>query len=98
MRSEILALNGMPDHIHIVVSIQPIFAVAEWVKLVKGVSSRDLNAALPSLSSKFRWQSGYGVFTISPRNVNVAIQYVERQKEHHLRQTTVVELENAGDE
>jgi hypothetical protein len=57
-------------------------AVAEFIRQIKGSSSHYVNHQ-HSLPQKFAWQQGYGVFSVSQRNVNEAIAYVVNQKEHH---------------
>ncbi|WP_410503932.1 transposase [Nonlabens sp. Hel1_33_55] len=49
---------------------------------IKGVSSRWLNATMEPLEP-FRWQRGYGLFTVSPKDLNIIINYIKKQKEHH---------------
>lgn len=98
MACQVVAINGMPDHVHVIVRIPPAVAVAEWVQRVKGLSSRDVNQANPPDSPRFQWQTGYGVFTISPRNLHMAVDYVKRQKEHHASDSVIAALESTGDE
>ncbi|NWF70227.1 MAG: IS200/IS605 family transposase [Chloroflexi bacterium] len=93
LRSEIFALNGMPDHVHVVVSIKPSVAVATWIKTVKGSAAHDVNQLIPQLENYFRWQGGCGVFTLSPKNLPFVIDYVERQKTHHAANQLHDELE-----
>lgn len=74
------AVNGMPDHLHVVTAIPPTLSTASFVKNLKGTSSRFINH---DLKQPFRWQASYGVFTISERNLPRAVEYVRRQKQHH---------------
>ena len=87
----IYAVNGVEDHIHLVVSIPPRYAVAEVVKSLKGGSSHYLNHS--GLTSEFEWQRGYGVFTLGERQRPDAEAYVQAQKEHHSRGSTNMWLE-----
>ena len=80
------AVNGMCDHIHVVVSIPPTIAVSEYIRKIKAGSSTFLNKIS---TEKFAWQRGYGVFSISQNNLSSAIDYVNRQKEHHRNNSTV---------
>jgi putative transposase len=80
---KVLAVNGMVDHVHVAVSIPPTMAAAEWVKNIKGVSSREFNVALPNAESRFRWQEGASIFTFGERNIEFVVGYIQRQKEHH---------------
>ncbi len=79
----VYALNGVEDHIHLVVAIPPRYAVAEVVKTLKGGSTHYLNHQ--GFSTGFEWQRGYGVFTLGERQRPDAIAYVQAQKEHHKR-------------
>jgi len=81
-----LALNGMPDHAHVVCAIPPMISVAAYVKNLKGTTSR---AAGQEFNLDFQWQAGYGAFTISERNLERAVEYVRRQKDHHAAGTTI---------
>lgn len=80
---ELLAVNAVNDHVHTAVRIPPSVAVKDWAKLVKGVSSREINTALGSTSERFRWQEGYGVLTFGARNIAFVTDYIVNQKTHH---------------
>lgn len=96
--SPILAINSAGDHIHLAVSIPPKLSIAEWVKRMKGVSTRDVNACFPDLDTPFGWQQGYGVLTFSATNLPLVVDYIERQKEHHASQSLQPYLEQIDDE
>ncbi len=81
------AVNGWFDHVHMVVAVPPLLAVSELVKQLKGASSRFLHTEA-GLPAQFTWQRGYGALSVGERQRPVAERYVERQKEHHARQTT----------
>ncbi len=91
------AINGITDHIHLIVSIPPRLALYDYVRQIKGSSSHYMNQQL-SLSNRFAWQKGYGVFSISIKNLDIAINYVNRQKEHHENGTMIAALEQTSDE
>ncbi len=86
------ALNGTPDHIHLIVSIPPKIAVAEFVKRIKGSSSHYLNQTFPA-PPQFAWQEGYGVFSLGSKQLDTGIAYVGNQKIHHQQSTTISMLE-----
>jgi len=83
------AVNGHEDHIHLVISIPPKLAVADVIQRLKGSSSHDF--------LELSWQRGYGVFSLSQKQRRFAIDYVNRQKEHHAQQTTNPWLERCDD-
>lgn len=82
----VYALNGWVDHVHMVSTIPPKLAVATVVKRLKGASSHYMNE-LNFIEQPFAWGRGYGVLTVGERHLDVAIGYVEKQKEHHRAQT-----------
>jgi len=83
LNSPVTAVNGIHDHVHVVVSIAVTVSVAEWVKGVKGVSAYEVNNVYSALAEKFQWQGGYGVLTCGAKNLPFVVSYVEHQKEHH---------------
>jgi REP element-mobilizing transposase RayT len=89
------AIDGCRDHVHLVVSIPPKHSVASVVKVLKGSSSHHINTLAIS-DGAFSWQRGYGVLTVGERQLEKAIAYVERQKEHHREQTTNSWLEHTN--
>lgn len=78
----ILALNGTDDHVHALVRVPGKVSAADFAKQVKGVSSSEVNDYLPDGNS-FRWQEGYGCFSVSRSHFRRVRQYVESQKERH---------------
>ena len=75
------AINGTPDHVHLLVGLHPADSVSSLVKELKGQSSRWINEKFHK--GKFRWQSGYGAFSYNGSLVPAVKAYIERQKEHH---------------
>lgn len=86
------SINGTENHVHVIASIPPKMAIAEFVKRIKGSSSHYLNQNFPNLP-KFAWQEGYGVFSLGGKQLDTAIAYVENQKIHHQQNTTIAMLE-----
>jgi REP element-mobilizing transposase RayT len=81
-----LAVNGMPDHIHILVGLKPMMRIADLVRDVKNNSSNFINEK-GFLKQKFNWQDGYGAFSYSQSNFGNVIDYIKNQKEHHKKKT-----------
>jgi REP element-mobilizing transposase RayT len=81
------AVNGDEDHIHWVGSIPPKLSVSQSVQTIKGASSYFVTNAL-HWPEAFKWQRGFGVFTLGESQLERAISYVENQKEHHRANTT----------
>jgi Transposase and inactivated derivatives len=87
------AIGGVEDHIHLVVSIPPTLAIADFVKRTKGSSAHFLNQALSASLNKFGWQEGYGVFSLGGKQLEQAVDYVKNQKAHHSNGTAIASLE-----
>jgi len=81
-----LAVNGMPDHIHVLVGLKPAMRIADLVRDIKNNSSNFINEKR-WLKQKFSWQEGYGVFSYSESNFGKVIDYIKSQKEHHAKRT-----------
>ena len=78
----VLAIGGMPDHVHLFVKAPTTAAPAAIAQQVKGISSVFANKSLP-LEERLRWQQHYAVFSVSRTHVPRAINYVRFQKRHH---------------
>lgn len=83
-------INGMPDHIHILHLQSSQKSISEIVKQIKGSSSHWINQNNLT-STKFSWQTGFGVFSVSESKVNTVANYVQNQKEHHKNKSFVEE-------
>ena len=93
---KILAIYDMPNHIHLVVKLSTTTTIVDLVKKAKGVSSRFINEIIKS-EDHFRWQIGYGAFTISRWDFDKIIYYVRNQKSHHNNSKLVLHLEEVFD-
>ncbi len=80
-----LAVGGINDHAHVLMSLPPVMPVAKAVQLIKGGSSKWINDQMDRRS--FAWQDAYGAFTVGVSQVKSTIQYIERQKQHHAKMT-----------
>jgi len=78
----VLALGGMPDHVHMVLRYPAKLSISSLTQQLKGVSSHFAHEQL-GLGPIFRWQEGYGAFSLSRGHVKKATLYVEKQEEHH---------------
>jgi putative transposase len=87
------AINGTADHIHLIASVPPTLAIAEFVKNIKGSSAHYVNHALSPASRNFGWQAGYGVFSLGRKQLEQAVTYVLNQKSHHAQGTLISTLE-----
>jgi len=80
--ADVLAIGGISDHVHLLVRFPTTIAVSEFVGKVKGASSHFVTHLLDS-PEPFRWQGGYGAFTVSRRNVDAVSEYVLNQEHRH---------------
>jgi putative transposase len=78
----VLAVDGMPDHVHLVVKVPTKLSAAKLAQTVKGCSSNFANEQL-QLDEHFNWQEHYGAFSVSLRDLERVVRYVQSQKEHH---------------
>jgi len=88
----VYALNGTRGHVHMVASVPPRISLSNFIGQVKGVASALFNAAHGDELS-FRWQSGYGVFSLGKEDLKRCIRYVEGQKRHHETGSTIALFE-----
>jgi putative transposase len=81
-RAEVIALEIMPDRVHLLVEVDPQLGIHRLVKYIKGVTSHDLRKEFPSLSSRLPslWTNAYFVSTVGGAPLEVIQQYVENQK------------------
>ena len=83
---KLISINGMPDHIHILIGIKPNKALSDLVRDIKANSSRFINEKR-WINGKFEWQSGFGAFTYSHLHLANVINYIQNQEEHHKTKT-----------
>jgi REP element-mobilizing transposase RayT len=74
--------NAMPDHVHLLVELQPTVCIAEFIGQVKGATAFRVNHDIRP-SFKLRWQEGYGVLTSRKDELEKVSRYIDNQEEHH---------------
>ena len=79
---KVLAINGMPDHVHILFGMRPIQSLSDLMQDVKGNSSKWINQN-HFIKEHFSWQEGYGAFSYSKSQISNVIHYINNQEEHH---------------
>ena len=87
----ILAIGGMPDHIHILLNLGKDLSISEFVRNIKANTSRWLKTINPHYRL-FSWQNGYGAFSVSPSGIERTTQYIRNQNEHHRYRTMEEEV------
>lgn len=83
--SALVAAGGMPDHVHLLISMSRIVAVSDMVRIIKTNSSRWLHDEINRRD--FEWQVGFGAFAVSYSNIDSVKAYLANQAEHHRRQS-----------
>jgi putative transposase len=74
-----IAIGGTANHVHVLVGLPTTMPVAEAVQKLKANSSRWMGEQ----GIEFRWQDGYGVFSVSPSLLDTVQGYIRNQEEHH---------------
>lgn len=77
-----LCINGMPDHVHLLVRWKTDDSISNLMRNVKARSSRWMHENNPATRG-FAWQEGYGCFSVSQSQKNSVVAYIKRQREHH---------------
>lgn len=82
----LIAINGMPDHLHILIGMKPTCCLSDLVREVKKSSVGFIREQ--GLSKfRFQWQEGFGAFSCSRSSLDTVIRYIRNQKEHHRKRT-----------
>ena len=85
-RQKLLQINGMSDHLHILIGLRPAMAIAELVRDIKSDSSDWINRRKLA-HGKFAWQEGYGAFSYGHSQLDMIIRYIQNQERHHKRRS-----------
>jgi putative transposase len=81
-----LQVGGVDDHVHLLIGMPPTVAVSDFVKRIKGESSKWLSREKKDMTG-FTWQDGYGAFTVGKSQISDTIRYIQNQREHHRKVT-----------
>ena len=79
---KLIVINGMPDHIHILIGLKPSCCLSDLVREIKKSSNSSIKEQRFT-SHKFEWQEGYGAFSYSHSALDNVCNYIRNQKEHH---------------
>jgi putative transposase len=80
-----LAVGGMRDHVHLVISLPPTMAIAKAMQLIKSGSSKWMHDKIRH--ELFEWQEKYGAFSIGISQLEATTRYIHNQKQHHEKQS-----------
>ena len=82
----IVEINGVGNHIHLMINQKPVQSASQIANLIKGESSHWVNSN-DIISLKFAWQEGFSVFSVSPSHIQRLRKYIINQEEHHRKMT-----------
>ena len=90
--ARIVAVNGVENHLHILLQLHPSFGLSQVVKTLKDESSLwlNLNKFLPQ---DFEWEEDYMAYSVSPSAIRQVTEYIDQQEVHHKTRTLDSELE-----
>jgi putative transposase len=80
--SELIEMEVMPDHVHLLVEVDPQLGIHKLIKRIKGRSSRFIRSEFPNIRSRLPtlWTNSYFVSTVGGAPMEIVKQYVENQK------------------
>jgi|SRR5690242_6916661 len=90
INQKLIAINGMTDHIHLLIGLKPSASLSEVVRDIKANFSRFINEK-KWMKGKFEWQRGFGAFSYSHSQLNTIINYISNQEEHHKKKSFIKE-------
>ena len=85
-KQKLFIINGMTDHVHILMNCKPNMNLSDNVREIKEHSTKFINDKR-ILRGKFYWQEGFGAFSISKKDVSIILNYIKNQEEHHKKKT-----------
>ena len=87
---KLIAVNGMPDHVHAFIGLNPKYSVSELMQYLKMDSAKWINEKR-LIPGRFEWQSGYGAFSYGHSQIDSVVKYIQNQEEHHRKKTFLEE-------
>jgi putative transposase len=85
-KKKLIAINNMPDHLHLLVGLRPDSSLSDLVRNVKAGSSKFINEKR-WVKGGFSWQEGFGAFSYSRSHLGTVIRYIQDQQKHHARKS-----------
>ena len=85
-RMAALAVGGVEDHVHVLLSLSATLPIAKAIQLLKGNSSKWIHESFPEHRT-FEWQEGYGAFSVGVSGLASTVHYIRDQTEHHRRRS-----------
>ncbi|MEZ4888490.1 MAG: IS200/IS605 family transposase [Chitinophagales bacterium] len=84
-KHKLIAINGMPDHVHVFVGLHPNQSISDLAEETKTAATKFIKKQ-PWMKFDFAWQKGFGAFSYSRSQLDVVVKYIQNQEVHH--QTT----------
>ncbi len=81
-----IIVNGIANHVHMFVGLQPAMALSDLVRNVKNNTTNFINDQ-KWIRGRFSWQEGYGAFSYAHSQIETVYNYILRQEEHHTKKT-----------
>jgi REP element-mobilizing transposase RayT len=81
---KLISINGISDHVHILIGLKPAMALADLVREIKADSSNFIQRN-HWVRGRFSWQEGYGAFSYGHSQLNTVVRYIQNQEKHHRR-------------
>ena len=85
-KQKVIAINNMPDHMHLLVGLRPDSLLSNFVRTVKAGSSKFISEK-HWVAGRFSWQEGFGAFSHARSQLDTVIRYIENQPGHHAKRT-----------
>jgi REP element-mobilizing transposase RayT len=85
-KQKLIAINNIPDHLHMLVGLKPDMALSDLVRDIKANSSRFIREK-HWVPGRFSWQEGFGAFSYSRSQLGTVIRYIENQQKHHAKRS-----------
>jgi len=83
---KLIAINGVEDHVHLLIGLKPVMALADLVRDIKSDSTIYVNEKR-FVKGRFNWQEGYGAFSYGHSQLNRIIRYIQNQEAHHKKRS-----------
>ena len=83
---KLIIINGMPDHLHLLIGLRPEKSLSDLVRDIKNNSTNFINEK-KFVKCKFGWQEGFGAFSYSDSQLDLIVNYIRNQEAHHKKKT-----------
>lgn len=85
-KHKVIAINGMPDHVHVFIGLHPQQSISKLVNEVKTATTKFIKKQPWNLFD-FAWQIGFGAFSYSRSHIDNVYKYIQNQEEHHKKKS-----------